>query len=119
MDVEKIILEYWLHFILTSLSGFLTWVVFKLKNKLEVSTKRWNATESGVQALLRNEIIKSYNHYMERGFLPIHERDNINNLYKQYQNLGGNGTVPRLMEELEDLPVHDISVRMKGEYYNE
>ena len=52
---------------------------------------------------------------MERGFVPIHERDNINNLYKQYLNLGGNGTVPRLMDEIEDLPVHDISERMKGE----
>ena len=115
MDIGHIILEYWLHFLLASLSSFLTYMVLNLKKKFKQFQEREKATENGVQALLRNEIIKTYNHYSERGFMPIHERDNINHLYTQYKNLGGNGTVPKLIEELEELPVHDISVRVKGE----
>lgn len=115
MDIGHIIIEYWLHFLLASLSTFLTYMVLNLKKKFKQFQDREKATENGVQALLRNEIIKTYNHYSERGFIPIHERDNINHLYTQYKNLGGNGTIPALMEELEDLPVHDISVRVKGE----
>lgn len=115
MDIGHIILEYWLHFLLASLSTFLTYMVLNLKKKFKQFQDREKATENGVQALLRNEIIKTYNHYSEIGYMPIHERDNINHLYTQYKNLGGNGTIQALMEELEDLPVHDISVRVKGE----
>lgn len=115
MDVGELILKYWLTFILSILSGYLTVKFNKLNQKYKVQQERWIATQNGVQALLRNEIIKTYNHYMEKGFIPIHERDNLNNLYKQYKNLGGNGTIPRLMEELEDLPIYEITIRMKGE----
>lgn len=115
MDISRIILEYWIHFVLASISSFLTYLFLKLNKKFKQFQEREKATENGVQALLRNEIIKTYNHYSERGFMPIHERDNINHLYTQYKNLGGNGTVPKLIEELEELPVHDISVKMKGE----
>jgi len=115
MDISRIILEYWIHFVLASISSFLTYLFLKLNKKFKQFQEREKATENGVQALLRNEIIKTYNHYSERGFMPIHERDNINHLYTQYKNLGGNGTVPKLIEELEELPVHDISVKMKGD----
>lgn len=115
MDIGQIIFEYWLPFFLATVSSVLTYLFLKLNKKFKKFQEREKATENGVQALLRNEIIKTYNHYSERGFMPIHERDNINHLYTQYKNLGGNGTVPKLIEELEELPIHDISVRVKGE----
>ena len=31
-------------------------------------------------------------------------RDNLLSMYKQYHNLGGNGTVTQLVEELQKLP---------------
>jgi len=43
------------------------------------------------------------------GEIPIHERDNLNKLFKEYTNLGGNGTITHLMEELENLPVKQKS----------
>ena len=41
---------------------------------------------------------------MDKGYCPIYALDNIHSLYEQYKNLGGNGTVARLMEEIETIP---------------
>lgn len=62
------------------------------------------ALEKGVQALLRNEIIQAYNHYTEKEFCPIYAQENITHLYDEYHNLGGNGTIKNLVEELRELP---------------
>ena len=98
MELSEIIVKYWLEWLLMGVSGGLA---FALKSWY----KRLNATEKGVQALLRNEIIKTYNHCMTQGYVPIHERDNLDKLFIEYKNLGGNGTIKHLMEELDDLPV--------------
>ena len=60
MELSEIIVKYWLEWLLTGISGGLA---FALKSWY----KRLNATEKGVQALLRNEIIKTYNHCMTNG----------------------------------------------------
>jgi hypothetical protein len=98
MSVSEIIFKYWLDWVLGIFSGGLLFL-------LRLWYKRLRATELGVQALLRNEIIKSYNHFIAQQEIPIHERDNINKLFKEYENLGGNGTISHLMNELSDLPV--------------
>lgn len=98
MSISEVIFKYWLDWILGIFSGGLLFL-------LRLWYKRLRATELGVQALLRNEIIKNYNHFMTQKEIPIHERDNINKLYCEYKNLGGNGTIAHLMEELENLPV--------------
>lgn len=69
-----------------------------------VQKARQNAVELGVQALLRANIISIYNKYMDRGEIPIYERENIDHLYKEYKALGGNGVIESLMEKLTDLP---------------
>lgn len=107
MDYEKFIIEHWLNFMLTGLTTYLTARVVRLAKKFKEQQDRERATEQGVKALLRNEIIKTYNHYMDKGYMPIHERDNLSNLFKQYKNLGGNGTIPPLIDELMELPVRE------------
>ena len=63
--------------------------------------------ELGTQALLRAQIIHIYNKYIEKGYVPIYERENVNELYEQYKNLGGNGTIKTLMQKLDDLPTEE------------
>lgn len=62
------------------------------------------AVEKGVQALLRAEIIRIYNKYMEKECIPIYERENLEHLYTEYKALGGNGVIEDLIEKLHDLP---------------
>jgi hypothetical protein len=45
-------------------------------------------------------------HYIERGSISHDEFENLNEyLYKPYSDLGGNGTVKRIMAEVSKLPV--------------
>ena len=66
------------------------------------------AIEEGVQALLRNELVREYREYKAKGELSILDKDNIEAMFKQYKNLGGNGTVKHLVEEILELPTKII-----------
>jgi hypothetical protein len=94
------ILKYWIEV----LFGLITTALIAGYRKLSRKIKEQDAIKLGIQALLRNSIIQSYNHYMEKGFCPIYGLENVNALYSQYHTLGGNGTITELMERLKDLP---------------
>lgn len=66
--------------------------------------KRLSATEKGVQALLRAEIIRLYNKYIDLKAIPIYERENLEHLFVEYKALGGNGVIESLKEKLDELP---------------
>lgn len=59
----------------------------------------------GVQALLRAQMINDYYKYSEKGYAPLHAKDNFENCYKQYHALGANGMMDKLREEFLSLPL--------------
>lgn len=59
---------------------------------------------AGVRSLLRQQIIDVYNHYMDKGYIPIYAMENVNDMYKAYHRLGGNGTCTKIVQELTELP---------------
>lgn len=73
-----------------------------------VISRKWGthkSTEAGLRSLLRDRLIQSYNHNVyERKYCPIYEKENVTDMYNQYHNLGGNGTVTKLYHELMELP---------------
>jgi hypothetical protein len=68
------------------------------------------AIKLGIQALLRDRIIQSYNHYMDKGICPIYALENINALYTQYHALGGNGTITEIVKKLKNLPTENQNI---------
>lgn len=92
--------EWWLKWIFTLVGGGLIFVVRLL-------WRRQRATELGIQALLRDRILRAYYHYQERGTITLHGLENVNKLYEQYHNLGGNGTVTKLVNDLREMEVVD------------
>lgn len=83
----------------TIVTGIITYI----KNKLSRDKKKDRAIENAVQALLRNELIRRYREYEEKGEISILDKENITHMYEEYKNLGGNGTVEKLYSELLDL----------------
>lgn len=79
-----------------------------LGTKLKKNKKKDLAIENAVQALLRNELIRRYREYKTKGEMTILDRENIEAMFKQYKNLGGNGTVKELMDELLEVPTKVI-----------
>ncbi len=71
--------------------------------KYKKNKKKDLAIEQGVQALLRNEIIRRYREFESKGEISILDQENLDEMFIQYQNLGGNGTVKKMMNDLYEL----------------
>ena len=97
MNLWEIIINYWLEFILTIISGACIAV-------MKSQHKKVKALMVGTQALLRAELIRSGEKYIERGFVPIYAKDAFDKAYISYHNLGGNGTMTELHEQVMNLP---------------
>ena len=99
------IIRYWLEFLFSGLLAFIGFGYKLLKNRQDEQDKKNRAIENGVQALLRNELIRRYREYETKGEITIIDKENIEHLFNEYQNLGGNGTVKQMYEELLSLPI--------------
>lgn len=62
------------------------------------------AIRNGVQCLLRAEIIRSHEKYMDKGFCPIYAREALKREYNAYHKLGGNDVATHLYNEVMELP---------------
>lgn len=102
------IIKYWLEFLFSILITFIGFSFKTLKRKQDEQDKKNKAIENGVQALLRNELITKYREYETKGEMSIIDKENIEHLFKEYQNLGGNGTIKQMYEELLSLPIKII-----------
>lgn len=59
--------------------------------------------------LAHDRIISLCERYIEKGSLTHDEYENLYKyLYRPYKDMGGNGTVDRLMEEVRKLPVRTV-----------
>lgn len=59
----------------------------------------------GVQALLRDRLLQGYRHYEEKGWADYDDRDNLENVWKQYHALGANGIMDSYRQRFLALPV--------------
>lgn len=58
----------------------------------------------GTQCLLRAEIIRSHEKYIDRGYCPVYAKEALTKEYQAYHNLGGNDVATALYEQLMVLP---------------
>ena len=53
--------------------------------------------------LLRVQMIEYHNKYMKLGEIPSYAYQNFQEMYEAYHELGGNGMVTKMKNEIEDL----------------
>ena len=95
---------HWVEWLFIVISTILSLGYHKIiKRQTEESIKN-KAVQEGVQALLRDRIIYSYNHYHEVGNCPIYAKENIKRMYDAYHRLGGNDVATSLKDKLLDMP---------------
>ena len=94
------IIKYWLQILFSGVLSALTFVIKKMSEDFKKEKLDQKSIRLGVQAILRDRLIQSYNHHMGLGYCPIHDRDNISNMYNQYHNLGENGVMDGLVDEI-------------------
>jgi hypothetical protein len=96
-NMKELIMNYWLEFTFGIIGSLLLFACKKLYAEI-------NNTREGMKALLRSELIKDYNKYLEKGEMPIYAKENVEDIYKAYHNLGGNGVGTKMYNELMELP---------------
>ena len=76
----------------------------KYNDRQKESYKKQVAIENGLRSLLRDRIIHCSLHYIKQGHITIEDVDNITSLYNAYKDLGGNGAVTNVYNQLLSLP---------------
>lgn len=104
--MTEFILRYWLEFMFAAAISIMGGAIKRMKKQYEKAKTDNEAIKSGMKALLRAEIIATYNHYADTKTLPIYARENLYGLYREYEALGGNGAIKDLMEIACDWPTH-------------
>ncbi len=89
--------------ILTALMGYVVWL---LKNQ----KKDRDANSKGTMLLLRVQLIEYHAKYMQLGEIPSYAYENFCEMYEAYHELGGNGMVTKMKQEIDEL-----RLKQKGE----
>lgn len=97
----EFIKEYWMPFLYWIFLGIVTYLIKRVKDYRTILF----ATQSGIKSLLRSEIVEFYNKFKHYHNITLAQKDNIENLYKEYKNNGGNGFIDDLMEEIRNIEV--------------
>lgn len=82
--------------ILTALMGYIVWL---LKNQ----KKDRDANSKGTMLLLRVQLIEYHDKYMKSGSIPSYAYENFCEMYAAYHELGGNGMITKMNEEIHAL----------------
>ena len=98
--MQELLTEYWLELLFTAITALCT----RLYTRLRTERKEMHSLKTAMCALLRDRIIVTYNRYSGKEYFPIHERENLCHLTREYYLLGGNGIVHELESRLSELP---------------
>lgn len=71
--------------------------------------KRIKVLELASQAILRDRLYAEYNRLIDRGYATYDEKENFENMYKNYHSLGSNGVMDHIREEVTELPTKQHS----------
>ena len=89
--------------------GYIVWLLQTQKTehmKAEKQSKRdIAANKKGTMLLLRVQLIEYHDKYMERGEIPSYAYENFCEMYDTYRELGGNGMVTKMYEEIKALHI--------------
>lgn len=91
----------WVSFLgVPSVMSILVWFYHIIRKQ----SVQYAALKTGLQAMLRAQMINDYNYWSEKGYAPVYARQNFENLWEQYHALGANGVMNDIHEKFLDLP---------------
>ena len=96
--------QYFIQWLVTFVGGALVSLFGALFTGWKKERRREKAVEDGVQSLLRAEIIRQYEKWIDRGYCPLYAKEALKREYEAYHQLGGNDVATRLYQEAMQLP---------------
>ena len=82
--------------VLSSFLGYVVWV-------LQIQKKDRDANSRGTMLLLRVQLIEYHDKYVEMKEIPSYAYENYVEMYQAYHDLGGNGMVTKMYNEIQEL----------------
>ena len=82
--------------VLTAFMGYIVWL-------LQQQKKERDANSRGTMLLLRVQLIEYHDKYMDLGYIPSYAYQNFCEMYEAYHELGGNGMITKMSEEIHEL----------------
>ena len=82
--------------VLSSFLGYVVWV-------LQSQKKDRDANSRGTMLLLRVQLIEYHDKYVEMKEIPSYAYENYVEMYQAYHDLGGNGMVTKMYNEIQEL----------------
>lgn len=93
---------------------FLTLLMGWITKQLNDTKKTDHALKGSMVLLLRSQIVGKCEKYLELGYLPDYARSCLEDLFKQYEDLGGNHGVGALVDQTFNLPPTKKELRANG-----
>lgn len=78
------------------LLGYIVWLLQNQKKDRDANSK-------GTMLLLRVQLIEYHDKYMKQGDIPSYAYENFMEMYGAYHELGGNGMITKMYEEIQEL----------------
>ena len=82
------------------LLGYVIWLLKRQKRDRDANSK-------GTMLLLRVQLIEYHEKWTKRDYITKHGLENFLEMYQAYHELGGNGMVTHLLEEVRKLPIRN------------
>lgn len=76
-----------------------------ISKQLKDNKQNNEAMKSSMLSLIRSQIVGKCESYMKQGYLPEYARYCLEELFKQYQVLGGNHGIEILVNKCYELPI--------------
>ena len=99
--IDEIVLKAILTIVGFAITGLLGYFTAKIKSYKEKDSRQ----EEALKCLLRSNITSKYYVYSEMGEIPYYEKENIDIMFEQYKNMGGNSYVETIVKEINALPI--------------
>lgn len=84
--------------VLTSVLSYIVWLLQNQKRDRDANSR-------GTMLMLRAKLIEYHGEWKKRGYVTRHGLENFLEMYEAYHELGGNGMVTHLLDEVCELPI--------------
>lgn len=84
-------------------------IIGYLLGRIKSFRKREQNQEEALKCLLRSNITSKYYVYKKIGAVPRYEKENVNYMYTQYKNMGGNSYIDLIIQDFNSIPLEEVS----------
>lgn len=77
------------------------------QEKDDARDKRDKAMQNGMVCVLRKHLMDEHETWIIKGYITSHALENGLAMYRAYKDLGGNGMIDHMEEEIQGLPIRD------------